>query len=404
METSVMKEYKLRTPLTDLAQMAYNQTHPKDHSEDDELTNLTWLQDTNLLKNISATTCSQNVTSTNPLLVDTNGNDITEATFDRSCLPSVTYSPTINVNSKPPYSYSCLIFMAIESSPNKALPVKDIYTWMSTNFPYFQTAEGGWKNSVRHNLSLNKCFMKVDKNMKRTIMVKGSYWSVDPSERSRVLHALRKSAHQPQHYALLLSGGLSQTVQNEILNSSLNTSSQPASPNSNQPSPGPEVDAAAAMIAMKNGHPIQDASIPILSDCTCKSNARRKNIRWTQRNKKRKTILIVTPYPSEDHSYSAGHPNSKSSSPSSSLDEAFSYSNTYEYNSDMSESDKSSFDYQFNPEEENDQGNNVDSLQIEMDEEQKKTAEGADALLDLAGVTTRSRKRKMSTYNKVSKL
>ncbi|KAG1648210.1 Centrosomal protein [Nymphon striatum] len=381
METSVMKEYKLRTPLTDLAQMAYNQTHPKDHSEDDELTNLTWLQDTNLLKNISATTCSQNVTSTNPLLVDTNGNDITEATFDRSCLPSVTYSPTINVNSKPPYSYSCLIFMAIESSPNKALPVKDIYTWMSTNFPYFQTAEGGWKNSVRHNLSLNKCFMKVDKNMKRTIMVKGSYWSVDPSERSRVLHALRKSAHQPQHYALLLSGGLSQTVQNEILNSSLNTSSQPASPNSNQPSPGPEVDAAAAMIAMKNGHPIQDAS-----------------------SMKRKTILIVTPYPSEDHSYSAGHPNSKSSSPSSSLDEAFSYSNTYEYNSDMSESDKSSFDYQFNPEEENDQGNNVDSLQIEMDEEQKKTAEGADALLDLAGVTTRSRKRKMSTYNKVSKL
>ena len=61
---------------------------------------------------------------------------------------------------KPPYSFASLIFMAIEASPSKCLPVKDIYTWIITHFPYYRSAAPAWKNSVRHNLSLNKCFGK----------------------------------------------------------------------------------------------------------------------------------------------------------------------------------------------------------------------------------------------------
>ena len=53
--------------------------------------------------------------------------------------------------------------MAIEDSSNKALPVKDIYSWILNHFPYFCNAPTGWKNSVRHNLSLNKCFKKIEK-------------------------------------------------------------------------------------------------------------------------------------------------------------------------------------------------------------------------------------------------
>ena len=53
--------------------------------------------------------------------------------------------------------------MAIEDSMQKALPVKEIYACIIQHFPYFKTAPTGWKNSVRHNLSLNKCFQKVEK-------------------------------------------------------------------------------------------------------------------------------------------------------------------------------------------------------------------------------------------------
>lgn len=76
---------------------------------------------------------------------------------------NVPYDPLIHTTNKPPYSFSCLIFMAIEDSEQKALPVKEIYAWILEHFPYFRNAPTGWKNSVRHNLSLNKCFQKVEK-------------------------------------------------------------------------------------------------------------------------------------------------------------------------------------------------------------------------------------------------
>ena len=70
---------------------------------------------------------------------------------------------------KPPLSFACMIFMALESSPTKTLPVKQIYEWVQWKFPYYQTATPGWKNSIRHNLSLNKCFKKVEKFSKKVI-------------------------------------------------------------------------------------------------------------------------------------------------------------------------------------------------------------------------------------------
>ena len=73
-------------------------------------------------------------------------------------------SPVRGPCAKPPFSFSCLIFMAIEESPTKRLPVKDIYDWIVNNFAFFRAAPAGWRNSVRHNLSLNKCFRKVDKS------------------------------------------------------------------------------------------------------------------------------------------------------------------------------------------------------------------------------------------------
>ncbi|KAI8477582.1 Forkhead box protein N3, partial [Branchiostoma belcheri] len=102
-------------------------------------------------------------------------------------------------NSKPPYSFSCLIFMAIEDSPSKRLPVKEIYNWILEHFPYFVNAPTGWKNSVRHNLSLNKCFKKVEKEKGQSIG-KGSLWMIDPAYRPNLLQALKKTPIHPYHH------------------------------------------------------------------------------------------------------------------------------------------------------------------------------------------------------------
>ncbi|KAH8286675.1 hypothetical protein KR018_009515 [Drosophila ironensis] len=103
---------------------------------------------------------------------------------------NVPYDPLVHTNNKPPYSFSSLIFMAIEGSNEKALPVKEIYAWIVQHFPYFKTAPNGWKNSVRHNLSLNKSFVKVEKAPN---MGKGSLWRVEPQQRQNLIQALNRS-------------------------------------------------------------------------------------------------------------------------------------------------------------------------------------------------------------------
>ncbi|XP_071170866.1 forkhead box protein I3-like [Mytilus edulis] len=91
--------------------------------------------------------------------------------FDRSIKNIL---PSSITNKKPSHSYIAMISMAILSKPNKKLVLNDIYQYIIDNFPFYNNKEKAWRNSIRHNLSLNECFVKNG----RSDNGKGNYWSI----------------------------------------------------------------------------------------------------------------------------------------------------------------------------------------------------------------------------------
>ena len=80
--------------------------------------------------------------------------------------------------SKPNLSYVSMITLAIRESPTRSLTLQEIYDYMINRWPAFVGEYQGWKNSVRHNLSLNECFKKLDKQAGKG--GKGHPWAITP--------------------------------------------------------------------------------------------------------------------------------------------------------------------------------------------------------------------------------
>ncbi|KAG5263156.1 hypothetical protein AALO_G00283220 [Alosa alosa] len=185
---------------------------------DDSLTSLQWLQEFSIVSAPHVALSSHHQgplvgidAPSSPLAGDpatTIGTPLTPgkptaASFYRAPLPclvthghcpdEVDYKSNPHV--KPPYSYATLICMAMQASQKAKITLSCIYSWITDNFCYFRHADPTWQNSIRHNLSLNKCFIKVPRQKDEP--GKGGFWKIDPQYAERLLSGAYKKRRMP---------------------------------------------------------------------------------------------------------------------------------------------------------------------------------------------------------------
>ncbi|KAI0593926.1 hypothetical protein F4775DRAFT_465967 [Biscogniauxia sp. FL1348] len=101
------------------------------------------------------------------------------ARADEPALPPPDSFPTIvDDGTKPGHSYAQLIGMAILRAPQRRLTLSQIYKWISDTYSFYNANDAGWQNSIRHNLSLNKAFIKQERP--KDDPGKGNYWAIEP--------------------------------------------------------------------------------------------------------------------------------------------------------------------------------------------------------------------------------
>ncbi|GMR37114.1 hypothetical protein PMAYCL1PPCAC_07309, partial [Pristionchus mayeri] len=126
------------------------------------------------------------------------------STVSNSSLGHVTLNGS--QHEKPPYSYVALIAQAIMDAPDKKLTLSQIYQYIDAHYPYYREADPkrrqGWQNSIRHNLSLNDCFVKKARDgMTCAHDRKGNYWTLAPGSENMFEHGnyKRRRNRRPVH-------------------------------------------------------------------------------------------------------------------------------------------------------------------------------------------------------------
>jgi len=130
--------------------------------------------------------------------------------FDEASSPSTIVENHVETDSKPIESYALMIYKALDSSPDGKLTLSEIYLWIEKNYPYYQTADPVWKNSIRHNLSLNPTFNKIPRPS--SCKGKGGYWAIDKTQRQG---KLLKKSRRPKPCE-------NSTISNEMINITAN--------------------------------------------------------------------------------------------------------------------------------------------------------------------------------------
>ncbi|KAF2791008.1 hypothetical protein K505DRAFT_364207 [Melanomma pulvis-pyrius CBS 109.77] len=97
----------------------------------------------------------------------------------------IDYSQDNAKDIKPPHSYAQLIGQAILNSPEEMLTLAHIYQFIKEKYAFFRYTNGGWQNSIRHNLSLSKSFEKVARRTDEP--GKGMKWKISDIERDEFI-------------------------------------------------------------------------------------------------------------------------------------------------------------------------------------------------------------------------
>ncbi|KAG0646722.1 Fork-head transcriptional regulator 2 [Hyphodiscus hymeniophilus] len=115
----------------------------------------------------------------------TNGGTILLSTDD------VDLSLDSNSHIKPSFSYAQMISQAIFQTEDERLTLNGIYTYIMEKYAYYRHQHGGgWQNSIRHNLSLNKSFNKIARATDEP--GKGMKWCIVPEARDEMIRSCNR--------------------------------------------------------------------------------------------------------------------------------------------------------------------------------------------------------------------
>jgi hypothetical protein len=160
----------------------------------DELTNLAWLTSINttvnngLIPKLFVSTSQMQVN----FLLSAKKDGHARKEKDSAISARRRYKKSMKRYCRPSCSYANLIAMALKNSPTGFLQVNDIYRYIEQEYPFYKTAPDGWKNSIRHNLSMNDNFVKVPRPDK-VQSKKGYYWTINPQRKDILDLEIKKS-------------------------------------------------------------------------------------------------------------------------------------------------------------------------------------------------------------------
>ncbi|KAH7038034.1 forkhead box protein K2 [Microdochium trichocladiopsis] len=96
-----------------------------------------------------------------------------------------------NKHIKPHFSYAQMITQAIMATAEHKLNLAGVYQYITSNYAYYRAQPaGGWQNSIRHNLSLNKSFSKAPRSTDEP--GKGMKWEIVPEAKEEMFRVAYK--------------------------------------------------------------------------------------------------------------------------------------------------------------------------------------------------------------------